>query len=61
MSKKYIVFVIYHQGNFDDLMRRAFRVISKIKITNLCKVVHDVRIIPALSDPFNQESVERKE
>ena len=53
--------VIYHLGNFDDLIPSGFWVIPRITFGNLCKPICDVIIIPVSSDPLNLENVERKE
>ena len=46
-----IFLVIYHQGNFDELMQSSFCIISKITFANLCKPIYGVLIITVLSDP----------
>ena len=43
--------VIYHLGNFDNLIQGDFWVIPKTKFVNLCKLIHDVIVIPVTSDP----------
>ena len=52
--------VIYHLGNFYDLIQSGFSVTPKIIFDNLYKPIHDVIIIPVSSDPVNLEAVERK-
>ena len=60
MFTKIFSLVSYHLGNFDDLIQSGFWVPRKITFFNLCKAIHDVLIIPVLSDPLNLESGEGK-
>lgn len=53
--------MIYHLGNFDDLILGGFWVIPKFTFTNLCKPVEDVIVISVSSDPLILETVEGKE
>ena len=51
--------MIYHLGDFDDLVQNGFCVIPKIRFTNLRKPLHDVMNIPASTNPLNVKIVER--
>ena len=52
------IVVIYHLGSFDGLMQSGFWVVIKIAFTNLCRVIHDVMVIPVSSDLLNLESLD---
>ena len=58
--EKVLFLVIYHLGNFDDLIQSGFWVIPKILFPNFCKPIQDVIIIPVSSDPVNMVTVKRK-
>ena len=47
--RKILVSVIYHLGNFDDVIQSGFWVILKITFVNLCKPIYDIIIIPVSS------------
>ena len=61
MFKKIPFLVIYHPGDFDDLIQSSFSVISKITFVNLWKPIHDFITFQFSSDPLNLETVERME
>ena len=50
----------YQPVSFDDLIQSGLWVIPKLIFANLCKPIHDIIIIPVLSDSFNLENVEKK-
>ena len=56
MFRKIPFVVVYHLGNFDDLLQSGFGIVPNITFDNLCKPIHDVIIIPVSSDPLNMES-----
>ena len=56
MFGKIPVLVIYHLGSFEDFIQSCFWVIPKITLSNLCKEVHNVEIIPVSSDPVNLQT-----
>ena len=45
--------VIYHLRNLDDLIPSGFSVIPKIAFANLCKSIHNVKIITVSSNHLN--------
>ena len=53
--------VIYHLGNFDNLIHSSYWVIPKITFDNICKSIQNVIIISVSSGPLNLENVEKKE
>ena len=61
MFRKNPFLKIYYLSNIVNLIQSGVWVVSKIAFANLCKPVHDVRIILISSDPLNLETVERKE
>ena len=52
--------VIYHLGNFDNIIQSGFWIIPKIALANLCKPIQDVIIILVSSEPLILKTVERK-
>ena len=53
--------VIYHLGNFDNLIHSSYWVIPKITFDNICKSIQNVIIISVSSGPLDLENVEKKE
>ena len=58
--EKMLFLVIYHLGNFHNLIQSVFWIIRKIVFANLCKPVDNFIIITVSFDPLNIETVERK-
>ena len=48
--------MIYHLGNFDDLMQNDFLFIPNITFANLYKLIHKVTFMPVSSDTLNLET-----
>ena len=61
MFRKISYLVLYHLGNFGDLIQSSFRVITKIIFTNLCKPIRNIIGISVSPDPLNLETMERNE
>ena len=52
--------VIYHLGNFDNIIQSGFWIIPKIALANLCKPIQAVIIVLVSSEPLILETAERK-
>ena len=48
--------MIYHLGNFDDLIQSGFWVFPNIAFANSSNPIHDVIKIPVSFEPLNQET-----
>ena len=52
--------VIYHLGDFDNIIQSRFWIIPKIALANLCKPIQDVIIILVSSEPLILKTAETK-
>ena len=60
-NKKGQEFVFRHLTNFDALIQRGFEVFPKNAIGNLCKLFHDIIIIPFSTCSWNHKTFGKKE